>query len=209
MTSATIVLVLMGLAAAGCATPEIAEDYQEKALLPQEIESALKGDDPAGRADAATQVEKMAAANRKSVLLALVHDERAHVRLLAVSLLSRHHAGDEDAVAALADVLTLDADIDVRVATADALAKGGTHKGLSALLAALTDDTSLVVKRQAAEALDRLTGQTFGKTFVSSIDAAEEAADDAMMSYDGWLEERIGKLVWDAEKCRFVEKAGD
>jgi HEAT repeat protein len=204
MTRATIVLALAGLVLTGCATPEIAEDYEARTYLPQEIETALKGDDPAGRADAAAQVEKMATANRRAVLLSLVTDDRAHVRLLAVYLLARHHGSDPEAVVALRNVLTLDADLDVRAAAIEALAAGGTKEGLSVLLAALTDDASLIVRCQAAEALDRVTGQTFGKALLTSLGAAEDAADDAMMSYEEWLGTHRDKLVWDADKGRFV-----
>ncbi len=182
-----IALVLLVCVLAACGTPKVAEDYEAKTFLPQEIETALRSDDPAKRADAAAQVETMPAKKRGPILIALTTDEKAHVRLMAVSLIGKHHANDEKAITALADLLSLDADLDVRSAAVSALGASENTKSLTVLVQTLSNDSSLTIKREAAAALDARTGQSFGKELVESIDAAEEAADEAMMAYEEWL----------------------
>jgi HEAT repeat protein len=199
---------------------EVAGDYEVRTFLPEELEEALRSEDPARRADAASQVETMPPERRREVLIALVGDERAHVRLMAVTLLGRLHAGEDGAIAALADVLSLDVDLDVRSAAVAALAESENPRALEALAGVLMDDPSLVVKREAAEALDRLTGQSFGKVLVERIDAAEsfgkvlveridaaeEACYEANEAYEEWLEERVDELVWDPARGRFAAR---
>jgi HEAT repeat protein len=198
-------LVAVGvLTIVGCGTPEVARDYESRDYLPQELEEALRSDDLARRADAAGQVEAMEPGRRRQILLALTEDDRAHVRLMAVSLLARHHAGDAETVARMAEVLSLDPDIDVRSAAIGALAASGDVSALKSLVGALTDDPSLEVKRQAATTLDRLTGEGFGAEFAAEFDEAETAADDTMMAYDDWLAGRAADLGWDAKEKRFV-----
>ena len=208
MRRAPIALALLGCVLAACATPEVAKDYKTTRLLPQEIEDALRSEDPARRSDAASQLETMPPVRRQAVLAALATDDRAHVRLLAVSLLGTHHADDPQTLTVLADVLSLDADLDVRSAAVAALAGSRNPKTLAILVGVLTDDVSLLVKRDAAEALDRRTGQPFGLGLVEGLDAAEEAADGAMMLYEEWFESRAGSIRWDEEQGRFVEKDG-
>ncbi len=188
MRGATIGLVLLAGILAACGTPKVAKDYEAKVYLPQEIETALRSEDPARRADAAAQVETMSPDQRGPILISLTTDERPHVRLMAVSLLGKHHADDASAIAALANVLSLDGDLDVRSAAVSALAAGTSAPSLTVLVETLSNDSSLVIKREAAAALDARTGQTFGKELADSIDTAEEAADEAMMAYEEWME---------------------
>jgi len=180
-------LLLLALLTA-CGTPEVAEEYQAKTYVPEELQAALASDDPSSRADAAAQVAAMPTGQRKAVLLDLSRNERPTVRLLSVGLIGKHLSGDNQAVARLADLLSLDPDQDVRAACVGAL--GGTRSGaaLTALLGALENDSSLSVRRSAAVALDRLTGQSFGAEMAAKVDDAEEAADDAMMNYGEWFD---------------------
>ncbi len=180
-------LLLLALITA-CGTPEVAEEYQAKTYVPEELQAALASDDPSSRADAAAQVAAMPTGQRKAVLLDLSRNERPTVRLLSVGLIGKHLSGDNQAVARLADLLSLDPDQDVRAACVGAL--GGTRSGaaLTALLGALENDSSLSVRRSAAVALDRLTGQSFGAEMAAKVDDAEEAADDAMMNYGEWFD---------------------
>ncbi len=187
-TAILIPTLLLLLLITACGTPEVAEDYQAKTYVPEELQAALASDDPSSRADAAAQVAAMPTGQRKAVLLDLSRNERPTVRLLSVGLIGKHLSGDNQAVARLADLLSLDPDQDVRAACVGAL--GGTRSGtaLKALLGALENDTSLSVRRAAAIALDRLTGQTFGAEMAAKVDDAEEAADDAMMNYEEWFD---------------------
>ena len=189
MNKTFLTLLFLALTAfLGCGTPEVAEDYQARTYVPEELQAALASDEPSSRADAAAQVAAMPTGQRKAVLLDLSRNERPTVRLLSVGLIGKHLSGDNQAVARLADMLSLDPDQDVRAACVDAL--GGTRSGaaLKALLGALENDTSLTVRRAAAVALDRLTGQTFGADMAAKVDDAEEAADDALMNYEEWFD---------------------
>ena len=181
-------LVLVSLSIGACATPEVAEDYKAKSYVPEEMAAALGGEDPARRADAAKQVEEMAPSDRLAALLELSRDDRAPVRLLAVGLIGRYHAGDAAAVASLGDVLSLDPDMDVRSAAVGALARSTTRESVEALLSALTDDTALNVRRAAAAALDRLSGRDYGAEVAAGFDEAEMAADEAGMAYEEWFD---------------------
>ena len=125
---------------------------------------------------------------------------------MAVGLLGKYHAADDDVVAVLGGEAALDADVDVRSAALGALAKSGRVEALVAIGSALTDDPSLVVRREAAVLLDRLTGQTLGAGFASRVEEASSSADDASMAYDDWLETNRAKLRWDADTARFVNK---
>ena len=182
----TIPLIAL-LCLAACGTPEVAEDYEEQVFLPAELSAALASDDPTARADAATQVEALPAAERLATLSSLAVHDNAAVRLMAIGLLGKLHAGDPTITMRLAEVIGMDADIDVRMATVPVLAKSG-EAGLAVLVEALSDDPSLFVRREIAVALDRVTGNTFGAAFAEKVGEAEDAADDAMMDYDDWLE---------------------
>jgi HEAT repeat protein len=171
-----------------CGTPEVAKDYRTKTYVPEELQAALASRDPSARADAAAQVEAMSGGQRQAVLLELTTDPRPTVRLLAVGLAGKHLHGDEQAVARLAEMLSLDSDQDVRIAAVAALGETGSGPALTALLEALGNDTSLFVRRAAALALDRLTGQDFGAELAARVDEAEAAADGAMMNYEGWFD---------------------
>ena len=192
------------LAVAACATPEVAEDYEAKTYLPDELKAALASDDPSQRADAAGQVERMAPERRQAVLTELSRDERASVRLLAVNLLGKLHGEEEATVARLAEVLAFDVDVDVRSAAVTALASSGSVEGLKALVQALADDPSLAVKRSVGTVLDRLTGEKLGSELSDRVDEAEAAADDAMIAYDDWLQANLETIRWDPEVSRFV-----
>jgi HEAT repeat protein len=207
MRFATVIPLLIAVLV-GCGTPEVARDYEARTFLPAELEEALRSDDPARRADAAGQLESMGPGRRLELLIALTGDERAHVRLMAVSLLGGLHADDADAVDALDNVLALDPDVDVRSAAVGALGGSRNPVAIAVLVRVLADDASLVVKREAAEALDRRTGEAFGKSLVQSIETAEEASDDAVMAYEEWLERRREALRWNEEKGRFEEADG-
>lgn len=204
MRTAPIAAALAALLAAACATPEVAEDYRTRTFVPAELAAALASDDPTARADAAGQVESMEPAKRRAALLELSRDERAPVRLLAVGLLGRHHAAEEEAAGRLAEMLSLDPDADVRVAAVEGLGRSGRVDALRPLVDALSEDASLSVKRAAASTLDRLTGQALAADFLEKVDAAESAADDAMMSYDDWLGANGATLRYDAGSGRFV-----
>jgi HEAT repeat protein len=186
MKTATLFLTLLLITA--CGTPEVAEEYQTKTYVPEELQAALASDDPTSRADGAAQVEAMPGGQRKAILLELTLDERPTVRLLAVGLIGKHLPGDNQAVARLSEMLSLDPDQDVRTSCVEVL--GGTRSGtaLKALLDALGNDTSLAVRRSSAVALDKLTGQTFGAEMAKKVDDAEESADDAMMNYEEWFD---------------------
>ena len=189
MKTATLLMTVLALTLiSACGTPEVAKEYQAKTYLPEELQAALSSDDPSVRADAAAQVEAMSLGQRKAVLLELTRDKRPMVRMLAVGLIGKHLSGDNQAVSRLADLLSLDPDQDVRVAAVSAL--GGTRSGaaLNALLDALSNGTSLIVRRSAALALDRLTGQSFGADMAAKVEDAEDAADDAMMNYEDWFD---------------------
>jgi len=201
-TIATIVLMTAALAA--CGTPEIAEKYEAETYAPDEIAAALAADDPSRRADAAEQILAMAPERRRAVLIELTRSGEPEVRLLAVGLLGRHHAGDGEAVRALGETAALDLDVDVRSGALRALAGSGRPEALDAIGTALTDDESLVVRREAAVLLDRLTGQTIGAAFASAVDEAADAGDDVAIEYDDWLESHRDRLRWDAAKSRFV-----
>ncbi len=195
MKNTTLLLTFLALALiSACGTPEVAKEYQTKTYVPDELQAALSSDDPSVRADAAAQVEAMSVGQRKAVMLELTRDERPTVRMLAVGLIGKHLAGDNQAVDLLAEMLSLDPDQDVRGTVVAAL--GGTRNGtaLNALLEALSTDTSLAVRRSAALALDRLTGQSFGAEMAARVDAAEDAADDAMMNYEDWFDANQGAL---------------
>jgi len=201
----TALLILLS----ACGTPEIAREYETKTYVPAELEKALKSEDPARRADAAEQILAMKPAQRKAVLLELTRNPRVEVRLMAVGLLGRHHATDPDVVKAMGEEAALDVDIDVRSAALSALAASGRSEALTAILAALTNDPSLVVRREAGVILDRLTGLKLATEFAGRLEEAEDAADDAAMSYDDWLESNREKLAWDAENRRFVLREGE
>jgi hypothetical protein len=204
VTARVVVLgVTLACLGIGCATPEVAESYETTSYLPAEIGEALRSDDPARRADAADQVEKMEPATRRKALLELSADRRAGVRLLAVTLLGRLHASEEEVLVRLAGMLALDPDLDVRLAAVDAVEASQRLPALAALVAALTDDPSLIVRRQAAEALDRLTGQTIGAAVAEQVDAAEEAAEEALFAYEEWLEASREGLRWNDAAGRF------
>jgi HEAT repeat protein len=176
------------LLAAACGTPEVAEDYQAKTYVPEELQAALASNDPTMRADAADQVMAMPTGQRKAVLLELTRDERPTVRMTAVSLVGKTLSGDQQAVARLAELLSLDGDQDVRMVCVDALGTTRNGDALRALLDALSNDSSLGVRRAAAVSLDRLTGQRFGQEMAARYDDAEAAADDAMMNYEEWFD---------------------
>ena len=203
-TAARLTLSFL-LALVACGTPDVARDYEAKTYVPEDLAAALSADDPARRADAAEQISAMNPNQREEVLIELTRDEKPGVRLMAVTLLGKHHAADADVVAALGDKAGLDVDVDVRGAALVALAASGSVEALAAIGSALTDDPSLVVRRQAAVLLDRLTGQTLGATFASRVEEASSSADDAAMAYDDWLESNRAKLRWDADSARFVD----
>jgi HEAT repeat protein len=200
----TVILLLALAVLLGCGTPKVAEEYKAETYLPDQLRAALADDDPSRRADAAEQVEKMEPKRRRLVLLELSGDERSEVRLLAVSLLERLHSGDEEVVKRLAGILAHDPDPDIRTAAVGALSASGRPEALDALLDALMNDTSLSVRKDIASALDRLTGQSFGGDLVTAVDSAEEAADEAVMNYDEWIEMNRDRLKWDAKQERFV-----
>ncbi|MEN8149155.1 MAG: hypothetical protein ABFS86_04985 [Planctomycetota bacterium] len=204
MTRLPILPIALLLTLAGCGTPQIARPYETKKYVPEELAAALASDNPADRADAAEQILAMEPDARKMALIELTGDPKPGVRLMAVGLLGKHHAAEEDVVATLADDVMLDADADVRVAALAALAESGRPDGLAAISAALMDDPALVVRREAASLLDRLTGQTTGAEFTAMVDDALEKADDAAMAYDDWIETNREKLRWDAGKARYI-----
>ena len=141
---------------------------------------------------------------RKKVLIELVGSPSPGVRLMAVGLLGKHHASDDAVVSALSGDAMLDPDPDVRGAALAALAESGRPDALAAISSALMDDPSLVVRREAASLLDRLTGQSMGAEFATMVDDIQEKADDAAMAYDEWIETNREKLKWDAERAKFV-----
>jgi len=192
------------LALVACGTPDIARDYETKTYVPEELGAALSADDPARRADAAEQILAMKPEHRKKVLTELIHDPKPEVRLMAVGLLGKHHAADAGVVAVLGEEAALDVDVDVRSAALGALAESGRPEALMAISSALTDDPSLVVRREAAVLLDRLTGQDLGAGFAGRVEEASDAADDAAMAYDDWLSTNRAKLEWDAGSRRFT-----
>lgn len=196
--------ILLSIAAA-CGTPKVAQEYETKTYGYEEIQAALASDSPARRADAAEQISNMEPEKRKGVLVELTRDPRPETRLLAVSLLGKHHAADPDVIAAMGDVATLDPDVDVRTAALGALAMSGRVKALDTIAAVLTDDPSMVVRREAAVLLDRVTGQTLGAEFAGHVDAASDSADDAAMAYDDWLETNGANLRWDEKSGRFAK----
>ena len=192
------------LALVACGTPDIARDYEAKTYVPEELGAALSADDPARRADAAEQILAMKPEQRKKVLVELVRDPKPEVRLMAVSLLGKHHAADAGVIAVLGGEAALDVDIDVRSGALAALAESGSVDALVAIGSALTDDPSLRVRGEAAMLLDRLTGQTLGAGFASRVEEAGSDADDAAMAYDDWLETNRARLRWDVDTGRFV-----
>jgi len=181
--------------------------YEVKDYLPDEIAAVLAGNDPAARADAADQVEKMPPEQRKAVLQALARDERAKIRLLAVSLLARHHVRDADVVGDLLAVARDDLDGDVKQAAFVALGKSGDPRALKLATEVLSDmDAALPVKLEAAGMLDRLTGRVTAQDLSAALEQAVDAADDLGMDWDDWLTTHGPRLTWDDEKGRFVEK---
>jgi HEAT repeat protein len=200
----SLCLVLAAVTVAGCATPEVAETYEERSLVPQEIAAGLRSEDPTQRAAAAKQIETMEPAQSRSVLMELTGHELVPVRMLAVSALGKHHASDGGVVTRLAEVLSLDGDADVRSRVVDALSRSGSVNGLAAILDALGNDSSLLVRREAALALDKLTGQSHALRFVTTFDDAEMQADETTMTYEEWFEANRAALRWDAGTSRFV-----
>lgn len=189
MKNTTMLATFLALAlCSACGTPEVAEEYQTKTYVPEQLQAALASEDPSARADAASQVEAMPVGQRKAVLLELTLDKRPTVRMLAVGLIGKSLAGDNQAVARLAEMLSTDPDPDVRSAVVGALGSTRSDTALNALLEALGNDTSLSVRRDAALALDRLTGQSFGAEMAAQVDEAQDAADDAMMNYEDWFD---------------------
>ena len=122
------------------------------------------------------------------------------------SLLTTVQVSVSSVVAVLGEEAALDVDVDVRSAALGALAESGRPEALTAISSALTDDPSLVVRREAAVLLDRLTGQDLGAGFAGRVDEASDAADDAAMAYDDWLATNRAKLQWDAGSRRFTMK---
>jgi HEAT repeat protein len=198
--------LLFATVLAACGTPEIARDYETKTYVPAELEAALTSDDPARRADAAEQILAMDPAERKTVLTELVTNDRVEIRLMATGLLGKHHAGDSQVVKVLGERAALDVDIDVRSSALTGLAASGRPEALSSIVSSLTDDPALVVRREAAVLLDRLTGEKLGDEFAKLVSDAEEAADDAAFAYDDWVEANRDRLRWDAEDRRFTLK---
>jgi HEAT repeat protein len=217
MKKLIILVLLAGIAGGGFlmyskiqTAGELADDYEKKDLLPGEIVAALGGDDPAARADAAEQIEKLDPEKRKTVLLALTRDESASIRLLAVSLLTQHHATDAQVVGDLLAVAKTDLDIDVQQAAFAALGQSGDERALKLAITVLSDlDADLPLKLEAVEMLDRLTGRTTKGDLEEALEDAMDAADDLGMSWDEWLTTHGPTLSWDAEKGRFVDKAGE
>jgi len=206
MKTGTQITLSFLLALVACGTPGVAKDYETKTYVPEELAAALASDSPARRADAAEQISGMQPDQRRKVLIELTRDPKPEVRLMAVGLLGKYHAAAEDVVDVLGGEAALDADVDVRSAALGALAKSGRVEALVSIGSALTDDPSLVVRREAAVLLDRLTGQTLGAGFAARVEEAGSSADDASMAYDDWLETNRAKLRWDADTARFVNK---
>jgi len=207
MSTSTRIVVwasLLSLAVlAACGTPEVAEEYQERSLVPAEIEAALGSDDPLRRSEAAAQVEKLPPERRRAVLLELLDHPRSAVRLTALTVLARSSVSGGPTVDRLTEVVSLDPDPDVRVAAVRALAASGDVRALDAILAALSDDLSLAVRVYAAATLDRLTAREFGAGLADRFDEAEAAADDAAFSWLEWLEANRDALEWDPGEKRF------
>jgi len=191
-------------ALAACGTPGVAKEYEAKTYVPEKLHAALSSDSPARRADAAEQISGMQPAQRRQVLIELTRDQKPEIRLMAVGLLGKHDAGDAGVIAVLGSESALDADVDVRSAALSALAQSGRVEALVAIGNALTDDPSLMVRREAAVLLDRLTGQTLGAGFAAQVESASSSADDSAMAYDEWVETNRANLRWDKNSNRFV-----
>jgi HEAT repeat protein len=208
------ILVLAALAGGGYlihtkirSAGKVADEYRAKDYLPGEIAEALRGDDPAARADAAEQIAKMDPAERETVLLAMTRDERSHVRLLAVSQLARLHGTDPDVVGRLLETARDDLDGDVKQAAFAALGKSGDARALKLAVEVLSDtDAALPVKLEAASMLDLLTGRDTKGDLSDALDEAVDAADDLGMAWDEWLQTHGEKLIWAADQSRFTEK---
>jgi HEAT repeat protein len=200
--------VVAALLLCSCGTPEVARDYRAKTYLPAELEAALRSDNPTRRAEAEDQIASLPVDRRIEILLALSRDPEPPMRLLAAKLLGKD-SGDPRAAKRLGEMVGLDADPDVRMLAMDGLAAGGSDGALSALLTALEADPSLLVRRHAASALDRLTGQEIGASFVDSLDEAEMSADEAAMAYSDWFESHGKGLRWDAGSSQYVSTGGE
>jgi HEAT repeat protein len=186
---------------------DVAQPEAPRDLTDAEIREGLLSADLKARLDAVAQIDKLPEAECRAALLGALQADYAATRLTATSALAKRFPTHPEVVEALLSAAGNDPDPDVRQAAFTALQKSGDSRALDLALAALeSTDASLAAKLTAAETLDRLTGETSAATLEDLLGRAEEAGDELFMQWEEWLAEHREKLVWDAEKSRFVKQ---
>ena len=134
----------------------------EQARVAAELSRALAADpSPQYRAQVARTLGDLSVPVAADALRQAVHDKEPSVRIAACTAWGKR--GSEDAVAALAEVLSKDADLDVRTAAARELSHFKTPGVIPALGVAL-DDPDPALQHRAILSLQTVTGKDFGNS---------------------------------------------
>jgi HEAT repeat protein len=134
----------------------------EQAQIAANLSRSLADDPtPLYRANAVRTLAELSTPAATEALRAALHDRDASVRIAACTAWG--HRGGEDAIPVLAEVLSKDAELDVRIAAARALENYRTPDVVPALGIAL-DDSDPALQHRAIQSLEVVTGKDFGNS---------------------------------------------
>ncbi|MCU0872080.1 MAG: HEAT repeat domain-containing protein [Pirellulaceae bacterium] len=134
----------------------------EQAQIAANLSRSLADDPtPLYRAHAVRTLAELSTPAAHEALRAALQDRDASVRIAACAAWGRR--GGEDAIPVLAEVLSKDAELDVRIAAARALENYRTPDVVPALGIAL-DDSDPALQHRAIQSLEVVTGKDFGNS---------------------------------------------
>jgi HEAT repeat protein len=134
----------------------------EQAQIAANLSRALADDPtPLYRAHVVRTLAELSAPAATDALRGAVHDKDPSVRIAACAAWGRR--GTEEAIPVLAEVLSKDAELDVRIAAARGLENSHSPDVVPALGLAL-DDSDPALQHRAIQSLEAVTGKNFGNS---------------------------------------------